>query len=85
VLDRGEATVCVQHPGFDVDVVVTSTTPDLADVFQGYRTWGEAVENGQIVAKGAPRLVSAIPRWFLWSPWARVTRERAERAVSADA
>ena len=29
---------------------------------------------------GPPRLASALPRWFLWSPWAEVTRERAERA-----
>jgi DNA-binding HxlR family transcriptional regulator len=85
VLDRGEATVCVQHPGFDADVVIAATTPDLADVFQGYRTWGEALKDGSIVATGAPRLVSAVPRWFLWSPWNEITRERARRAVTGDA
>ena len=47
VLDRGEASVCHQHPGFDSDAVVTSTTADLADVFQGYRTWAEADRRGQ--------------------------------------
>lgn len=81
VLDRGEASVCLQHPGFDTDVVVVASTPALADVFQGYKRWGEAVADGSVIAHGAPRLVDALPGWFLWSPWAEVTRERADRAA----
>src|SRR5262245_4884424 len=27
VIDRGEVSVCIQHPGFDPDVLVTTTTP----------------------------------------------------------
>ena len=80
VLDRGEVSVCMVHPGFDVDVVVTATTPTFADVFQGYCTWREAVDAGRIEVAGPPRLTDALPRWFLWSPWAEVTRERAARA-----
>lgn len=82
VLDRGEASVCHQHPGFDSDAIVTSTTADLADVFQGYRTWAEATAEGRIDVAGPPRLTSAIPRWFAWSPWTDVTRERAQRAAA---
>jgi DNA-binding HxlR family transcriptional regulator len=80
VLDRKEVSVCMVHPGFDVDVVVSGTTATFADVFQGYTTWREAVEDGRIDVAGPPRLLSALPRWFLWSPWAEVTRERADRA-----
>jgi DNA-binding HxlR family transcriptional regulator len=80
VLERGEVSVCMVHPGFDVDVTVVATTPTFADVFQGYCTWAEAVEDGRVDVSGPPRLVSALPRWFLWSPWAEVTRERASRA-----
>lgn len=85
VMDRGEVSVCMQHPGFEVDLVVSATTPVLADVFQGYSTWREAVDDGRIEVQGPPRLVSALPSWFLWSPWADVTRERAERAAREDA
>jgi DNA-binding HxlR family transcriptional regulator len=80
VLDRQEVSVCMVHPGFEVDVVVSATTGTFADVFQGYTTWQEAVEDGRIDVAGPPRLLSALPRWFLWSPWADVTRERADRA-----
>ena len=80
VLDRGEASVCLQHPGFDADVVVVSTTPTLAEVFSGGTTWSRAVSSGAIRVDGAPRLTKALPGWFLWSPFADQTRERAARA-----
>ena len=80
VLDRGEASVCVQHPGFDPDVVVTTTTPALAEVFQGHETWARATSSGAITVDGPPSLVRAIPRWFLWSPFADATRARAQLA-----
>ena len=79
VMAPNEVSVCLQHPGFEVDVEVAGPTPVLADVFQGYSTWSEAVDAGRLEVAGPPRLVRALPRWFLWSPWAGVTRERADR------
>ena len=46
VLERGGASVCMQHPGFDSDLVATCTTPALADVFSGRDTWRRAVDSG---------------------------------------
>jgi DNA-binding HxlR family transcriptional regulator len=85
VLDRTDVSLCQQHPGFDVDLVATASTGDFADVFQGVRTWPEAVDEGRIDVAGPPKLARALPRWFLWSPWAEVTRERAERAKAREA
>jgi DNA-binding HxlR family transcriptional regulator len=82
VIDRSEVSVCLQHPGFDVDVVATAPTGTFADVFQGYCTWREAVDAGRIEVAGPPRLLRALPRWFLWSPWADVTRDRADRVAA---
>ncbi|HNG22508.1 MAG TPA: helix-turn-helix domain-containing protein, partial [Microthrixaceae bacterium] len=48
VLERGEASVCVQHPGFDSDVVVTMETTALAEVFAGTVEWRRAVADGRI-------------------------------------
>jgi DNA-binding HxlR family transcriptional regulator len=83
VVDRGEPSVCMQHPGFEPDVIVTTTTPALAEVFQGYTTWADAVRGGALRIDGPPRLVRALPEWFLWSPFADVTR--AKLAQGADA
>jgi hypothetical protein len=83
VLERRTVSVCTQHPGFDVDLVVTMTTADLADVFQGYRRWPDAVDSGAIAVTGSPRLAGALPTWFVWSPWVDVTHARAHRTVTA--
>jgi DNA-binding HxlR family transcriptional regulator len=80
VLDRGEASVCMQHPGFDSDVLVTTTTPALAEVFSGFVRWSAAVANGAIRVDGPPRLTKAMPKWFLWSPFVDDTRQRAAHA-----
>jgi hypothetical protein len=82
VLERREASVCIQHPGYDVDLLVTTTTADLADVFQGYCRWEDSVRDGRITVEGLPRLVRDLPTWFQWSPWAEVTHERAHRSVT---
>jgi DNA-binding HxlR family transcriptional regulator len=39
VLEPDDVSVCLQHPGFDVDVIVASSTPDLAEVFSGFESW----------------------------------------------
>ncbi|MFZ0139749.1 MAG: helix-turn-helix domain-containing protein [Aeromicrobium sp.] len=83
VIDRGEVSVCLQHPGFEVDVIASAATGTFADVFGGYCTWREAVDAGRVEVAGPPRLLRALPRWFLWSPWADVTRERADRAAAS--
>lgn len=80
VLDRGQASVCVQHPGFDTDVVVTTTTRVLSEVFNGLDTWARAVSSEAITVTGPPSLVRALPRWFRWSPFASATADRARRA-----
>lgn len=80
VIERGEPSVCTSYPGFEPDVVITTTTTALAEVFQGYDSWSNAVGSGAIVVSGPPRLVDAMPRWFRWSPFSEVTRARAERS-----
>lgn len=75
--------MCLQHPGFDSDVVVTTTTEALANVFQGYDTWTRAVTAGDVKVAGPTRLVRSLPRWFLWSPFADATRTRVAAALTA--
>ena len=76
VFERGEPSVCVQHPGFEPDLLVTTSTPALAEVFQGFDTWNRAVATGAITLEGPPRLIRAFPRWFEWSPFAPDTLAR---------
>lgn len=79
VLERGTASVCTQHPGFEADLVITATTGALSDVFNGFCHWDRSVADGSISVTGTPRLVRALPTWFLWSPFADAVYERATR------
>lgn len=83
VLERGEASVCVQHPGFESDVIVTMPTAALAEVFGGVVEWKRAVADERITVAGPSHLVKALPRWFLWSPFSDATRERSRLSAGA--
>lgn len=76
ILDRQEASVCTEHPGFTSDVVVTTEPVDLMRVFSGIITLTQATANGSVALAGPPRLLRALPTWFLWSPFAPAVRER---------
>ena len=76
VLERGDASVCTEPPGFDSDVVVTTDPVALMRVFSGITSYAAALESGAISLSGLPRLTRALPTWFAWSPFAPATRER---------
>ena len=79
VLDRGDPSVCVKHPGFDSDVVVTTDAVSMMRVFSGIDTLAEAVANG-LDRPGRPALAHAgFGRWFLWSPFVPAVREHLAR------
>jgi DNA-binding HxlR family transcriptional regulator len=83
LVGQGEASVCLQPPALDVDVVVQAATPELAAVFSGSRTWQAAVADGSISVAGTPSLTRGLSRWFLWSPFAPAVAARAEVAAGA--
>ena len=76
ILDRREASVCTEHPGFASDVVVTTEPVDLMRVFSGIVSLAQATADGAVALSGPPRLTRALPTWFLWSPFAPAVRER---------
>ena len=76
VLERGDASVCTEPPGFDSDVVVTTDPVALMRVFSGITSYAAALESGAISLAGPPRLTRTLPTWFAWSPFAPATRER---------
>jgi len=76
VLDRGDPSVCVKHPRFDNDIVVTTDAVSMMRVFSGIVTLNDAVADGTVSLEGAPSLVRSFGRWFLWSPFVPAVRER---------
>lgn len=79
IIDRGDPSVCILHPGFDSDVIVTCSTEALALVFCGRDTWDRAVSAGAITVAGPAHLRRVMSKWFLWSPFATAMREETRR------
>ncbi len=78
VLERDDVSVCLQHPGFDVDLLLTG---DLAAL---YRIWGRrdtlagAMRRGLVTLDGPPALARAFPGWLLgWDAAAESAGARA--------
>ena len=75
VLDHGEPSVCVKHPGFDVDLVVATDPVSMMRVFSGITTLAAAIADDKIRLLGPSKLAKAFGHWFLWSPFASAVRE----------
>jgi DNA-binding HxlR family transcriptional regulator len=83
LLEPREVSVCVTPPGFDADLVVHSDLAFFYRLWLGYVDYTKAIRCGALVVDGVPALARQIPRWFMWSPLARVVREQQVLAPAA--
>lgn len=74
LLEPTEVSVCLKHPGFDVDVIVSADIIALYRVFNGHATLAEALHSKQVRLEGSPADLRAFPQWFTWSPMADTVR-----------
>jgi DNA-binding HxlR family transcriptional regulator len=74
LLEPTEVSVCLKHPGFDVDVTVSTDIMALYRVFSGRSTLAETLHRKQIRLEGSPANLRAFPQWFTWSPMTDTVR-----------
>jgi len=79
VLQPTDVSVCLTHPGFEVDVLVTADLAALYKVWLGRMTFEEAIREQQVELNATPSLARNFPRWFAWSPVAEAVRNAAYR------
>jgi len=63
---RGESEVCLKHPGFEADLVITAETRALFKVWLGRLSRAEAERRGLLRMEGAADVRRAFPGWFEW-------------------
>jgi hypothetical protein len=83
VLEPSEVSVCLQHPGFDVDLEVTVDTSTLYRVYLGRAELGGAMRAGQLTMSGPRRLQRGFGQWFTWSAFAPASRSAQQRRIAA--
>jgi DNA-binding HxlR family transcriptional regulator len=84
VLEPSEVSVCLQHPGFDVDLEVRVDTATLYRVYLGRVELGGAMKARKLAISGPRALQRGFNRWFTWSAFAPASRsaDRRRRAAS---
>ena len=83
VFEPSEVSVCLHHPGFDVDLEVNVDTATLYQVYLGRTELGGAIRAGKLTMSGPRALQRGLWRWFTWSAFAAASRAAEERRTSA--
>jgi DNA-binding HxlR family transcriptional regulator len=83
VLEPSEVSVCLQHPGFDVDLSVAVDTKTLYRVYLGRAELAGALQAGQLTLSGPRHLQRAFGQWFTWSAFAPASRSAPDRRSAA--
>jgi DNA-binding HxlR family transcriptional regulator len=83
VLEPSEVSVCLQHPGFDVDLEVTVDTATLYRIYLGRAELAAAIRAGQLTLSGSATLQHGFGRWFTWSAFAPASRSAQARRRTA--
>jgi DNA-binding HxlR family transcriptional regulator len=83
VLEPSEVSVCLQHPGFDVDLGVMVDTATLYRVYLGRAELGAAMRAGELTLSGPRALQRGFGDWFTWSAFAPASRSAQKRRAAA--
>lgn len=77
VNDDGRAELCVEEPGYEVDLYLMTTLPDMIYVYRGDLSLARACAHGRLEVHGAAWARRALPRWLVPSRFAQVKSQRA--------
>jgi DNA-binding HxlR family transcriptional regulator len=74
LIEPTDISVCLKHPGFEVDVIVTADLLEFYRVWLGHSTLSDALRKEQVHLDGTRADLRAFPQWFTWSPMADTVR-----------
>lgn len=74
VLAVEDVSVCLTHPGFEIDVLVTADLSTFYQVWLGRISYADALGERKVEVEAIPSLVRNFPNWFAWSPVATTVR-----------
>jgi DNA-binding HxlR family transcriptional regulator len=64
VNDAGKCQLCVEEPGFDVDLYLTATLPDMIYIWRGDLPVDRALDSGRLEALGDARMRRHLKDWL---------------------
>jgi DNA-binding HxlR family transcriptional regulator len=70
IMENGQVDLCVDDPGFPIDIYLSTDLLTLTEVFMGGSSFASAISSGKIVMEGTSALTRSISRWFARSSFA---------------
>lgn len=70
VVDAGAVDLCGIDPGFEIDLLVTSSLRSMTAIWMGLTVVRKEVEAGRVEIDGDPRIAHAMQEWLGLSPFA---------------
>jgi hypothetical protein len=67
--EDGRVELCFKEPGFEVDLYLVTTLPDMIYIYRGDLPLARALEQGRLEVQGAAWARRALPSWL--APGAR--------------
>ena len=78
VSEKGHTHLCIHDPGFEVNLYLATTLPDMIYIWRGDLPLPRAREEGRIEVHGDAWAVRAFPEWLARSTYAHVKSERPD-------
>ncbi len=79
LIDRAQSELCIEDPGFEVDLHVDADLATMAKVWLGDITFEQGVRSKKIRLTGSRELAQAFPSWLMLSHFAEVPRPTGNR------
>jgi DNA-binding HxlR family transcriptional regulator len=67
VLTQADTSLCLTHPGFEIDVCVTADLATFFEIWLGRVRMDDALHDERVVIDAMPALAQAFPSWFTYS------------------
>lgn len=81
--EGGRLDLCLADPGFDVDLHLTTTLPDMIRIWRGDLSLTRAQDSGRFDAHGPTRLKRSLRSWLKLSPFSPYgSRSETERSAA---
>jgi DNA-binding HxlR family transcriptional regulator len=74
VVDSSVVDLCAFDPGFEIDLLVTSSLRSMTSIWMGLSRVRQEVEEGRMSLDGDPQVAKAMQQWLGLSPFAAGTR-----------
>jgi DNA-binding HxlR family transcriptional regulator len=78
MLERAQVDLCIDDPGFEVDLYVEADLAAIAKVWLGDVTFESVLSSGEVRLIGPRQLAKAFPSWLMLSHFAGVPRPKSQ-------